>query len=159
MRQRRKGRSPILEKPLGLSTADTAYGVHAIVNSNMIRALRSVSTERGRDPRRFVLIPFGGSGAVHAVGMAGSLGMSRVVIPPLAGLFSSMGLLFADVEHHLVAAFFRNVNDLGLDEMNLRLDDLLKQARTTLVREGFDEKTPETLSFTSMSSMSGKTRR
>ena len=129
-----------LGKALGLSTADTAYGVHAIVNSNMIRALRSVSTERGRDPRRFVLIPFGGSGAVHAVGMAGSLGMSRVVIPPLAGLFSSMGLLFADVEHHLVAAFFRNVNDLGLDEMNLRLDDLLKQARTTLVREGFDEK-------------------
>ena len=123
---------------LGLATADTAYGIHAIVNSSMIRALRSVSTERGRDPRRFVLSAFGGSGPVHAVGMARVLGMSRVVIPPLAGLFSSLGLLFADVEHHLAQTFFRRMDEISLEELNGRLQTLHDQARTTLQAEGFD---------------------
>ena len=123
---------------LGLATADTAYGIHAIVNSSMIRALRSVSTERGRDPRRFVLSAFGGSGPVHAVGMARALGMSRVVIPPLAGLFNSLGLLFADVEHHLAQTFFRRMDEISLEELNGRLQTLHDQARTTLQAEGFD---------------------
>ena len=122
---------------LGLSAADTAYGINSIVNSSMIRALRSVSTERGRDPRRFTLFAFGGSGPVHAVGMARSLGMSNVVIPPLAGLFSSLGLLFADVEHHLVHAFYRGMDEVGLEEMNGRLGSMQAQAGGILQSEGF----------------------
>ena len=128
---------------LGLSSADTAYGIHAIVNSNMIRALRSVSTERGRDPRRFVLFAFGGSGPVHAVGMALSLGMPKVIIPPMAGLFSSMGLLFADVEHHLVHAFFRGFDDGSLEELNARLESMTEQARSILHSEGFEARSQE----------------
>ena len=127
-----------LGKQLGLSLAEIAFGIHAIVNSNMIRALRSVSTERGRDPRRFVLFAFGGSGPVHAVGMARSLGMSGVVIPPLAGLFSSLGLLFADVEHHLVHAFYRGMDSASLDELNARLEAMREQAWAILHSEGFD---------------------
>ena len=123
---------------LGLSSADAAFGIHAIVNSNMIRALRSVSTERGRDPRRFVLFAFGGSGPVHAVGMARSLGMPKVIIPPMAGLFSSMGLLFADVEHHMVHAFYRGFSDGNLEELNARLESMTEQARSILHSEGFD---------------------
>ncbi len=128
---------------IGLSAADTAHGIHAIVNSNMIRALRSVSTERGRDPRRFDLFAFGGSGPVHAAAMAGALGMSTVVVPPLAGLFSSLGLLFADVEHHLVHAFFRRVAEVDMDEVNNRLDGLDKQAEDILSSESFDEASRE----------------
>ena len=122
---------------MGLSAADAAHGIHAIVNSNMMRARRCVSTERGRDPRRFDLFAFGGSGPVHAAAMAGALGMSTVVVPPLAGLFSSLGLLFADVEHHLVHAFFRRFAEAGLDEVNDRLDGLDVQAQGILSSEGF----------------------
>ena len=77
-----------------------AHGAHLIAASNMIRAIKAVSTERGRDPREFALFAFGGNGPVFACGMAAALGMKRVVVPPSAGLFSSFGLLYADVEHH-----------------------------------------------------------
>ena len=127
-----------LGKSLGLSTHDAAHGIHLIANSNMMRALRSVSTERGRDPRRFVLFAFGGSGPVHAVGMARSLGMSRVMVPPQAGLFSSLGLLFADVEHHLVRAFFHRMDEMDLREINASLNSLHQQAENALGSEGFD---------------------
>jgi N-methylhydantoinase A len=86
--------------PLGLTTADTAAGVHALANARMTRALRSVSSERGRDPRDFALIAYGGSGPVHAAGLAEELGCTTILVPALAGLFSSLGLLFARPEFH-----------------------------------------------------------
>ncbi len=137
--QRAEAAIGLLGDSMGLSAADTAYGIHAIVNSSMIRALRSVSTERGRDPRRFVNFAFGGSGPVHAAAMARSLGMPKVIIPPMAGLFSSLGLLFADVEHHLVHAFFRDLAQVSLEELNDQLGSMQKEARHNLDSEGFDE--------------------
>ena len=65
-----------------------------------MRALRSVSSEKGRDPREFALVAYGGSGPVHAAGLAAELGVRTVVVPPLAGLFSAAGLLFARTEFH-----------------------------------------------------------
>ena len=88
--------------PLELSLLDAAAGVHAIANARMTRALRSVSSEKGRDPRDFVLIAYGGSGPVHALGLAEDLGCRVVLVPALAGLFSSLGLLFARPEFHEV---------------------------------------------------------
>ncbi len=88
--------------PLGLSTGDLAAGVHAIANARMTRALRSVSSEKGRDPREFALIAYGGAGPVHAVGLAEELGCTTVLVPALAGLFSSLGLLYARPEFHEV---------------------------------------------------------
>ena len=89
-----------IAKPLGLDLLPAAEGIHQIANARMMRALRSVSTERGRDPRDFALIAFGGSGPVHAAGLARELGIDRVIIPPLPGLFSALGLLFSGIEHH-----------------------------------------------------------
>ncbi len=66
----------------------------------MTRALRSVSSEKGRDPRDFALIAYGGAGPVHAAGLAEELGCPTVLVPALAGLFSSLGLLFARPEFH-----------------------------------------------------------
>ena len=86
--------------PMGMTMEKAAHGAHLIAASNMIRAIKAVSTERGRDPRAFALFAFGGNGPVFACGMAAALGMKRVVVPPSAGLFSSFGLLYADVEHH-----------------------------------------------------------
>jgi N-methylhydantoinase A len=85
---------------LGLSTAELASGIHAIANARMTRALRSVSSEKGRDPRDFALIAYGGAGPVHAVGLAEELGCRTVVVPALAGLFSALGLLYARPEFH-----------------------------------------------------------
>ncbi len=89
-----------IAEPLGLSLQDGAAGIHAIANSRMTRALRSVSSEKGRDPREFALIAYGGAGPVHAVGLAEELGCRTVLVPALAGLFSALGLLFARPEFH-----------------------------------------------------------
>ncbi|MGH6912082.1 MAG: hydantoinase/oxoprolinase family protein, partial [Geminicoccales bacterium] len=76
-----------IARPLNLSLEHAAYGVHQIAASNMIRAIRAVSTERGRDPRDYTLFAFGGNGPVFACAMAKELGMRRIVVPPSPGLF------------------------------------------------------------------------
>jgi len=88
--------------PLGLTTLEAADGIHRIANARMTRALRSVSSEKGRDPRDFALIAYGGAGPLHAVGLAEELGVTTVLVPPVAGLFSAVGLLFARPEFHEV---------------------------------------------------------
>lgn len=92
-------------KPLSLDLLQAAHGIHLIANSNMNRALRAVSTERGRDPRDFVLLAFGGAGPMHAAEMARDFGISEVVVPPSPGLFSALGLLVADSRHDFVASY------------------------------------------------------
>jgi N-methylhydantoinase A len=126
-------------EPLGMSTIEAANGVHLLVNSNMARALRAVSTERGRDPRRFTLVAFGGGGPIHAAGLADSLGITRIVVPPSPGVFSAFGLLFADLEHHFVRTHFRPFADLDLDAANLILEGLREEGRRLLRAEGFDD--------------------
>ena len=86
--------------PLGMDLLQAAEGIHRIANARTMRALRAVSTERGRDPREFVLMAFGGSGPVHAAGLARELHIRQVIVPPLPGLFSALGLLASGVEHH-----------------------------------------------------------
>ena len=123
--------------PLNLSGTDAAHGIHLLVNSNMGRALRAVSSERGRDPRRFTMVAFGGGGPIHAAGLAEMLGIGRVVVPPSPGAFSAFGLLFADVEHHFVQTHFRRFSGLDLDEANAILRGLKEQGADLLSREGF----------------------
>ena len=82
--------------PLNLDTSTAAWGVHALANANMERALRSMSIERGRDPRDFTLVAFGGAGPVHACRLARALGMPRVIVPFAAGVGSAIGMLAAE---------------------------------------------------------------
>jgi N-methylhydantoinase A len=72
-----------------------AYGIHAVANANMMRVVKAVTTYRGRDPRDFSLFAYGGNGGVHAVELARVLQIRRVVVPPGAGVFSAIGLLFS----------------------------------------------------------------
>ncbi len=97
-------------EPLGLSLAEAADGIHRIANARMTRALRAVSSEKGRDPREFAIIAYGGSGPVHACGLADDLGVTTVVVPPVAGLFSAVGLLFARPEFHEVRSCHLDVD-------------------------------------------------
>ena len=125
--------------PLNLTGTDAAHGIHLLVNSNMGRALRAVSSERGRDPRRFTMVAFGGGGPLHAAGLAEMLGIGRVVVPPSPGAFSAFGLLFADVEHHFVQTHFRQFSGLDLDEANTILRGLKEQGAALLSKEGFGQ--------------------
>ncbi|MBS0526187.1 MAG: hydantoinase/oxoprolinase family protein [Proteobacteria bacterium] len=124
-------------KPLGLALDKAAYGAHQIAASNMIRAIKSISTERGRDPREFALFAFGGNGPLFACGMARSLGMRHVVVPPSAGLFSSFGLLYADVEHHYSRTFRRLLRQADLAEIERAWMALADQASAQLATEDF----------------------
>jgi N-methylhydantoinase A len=126
-----------ISRPLGLSLERAAHGAHQIAASNMIRAIKAVSTERGRDPRGFALFAFGGNGPLFAAGMAAALGIKRIVVPPAAGLFSSFGLLYANVEHHYARTFRRLLRQSDPAEIGRAWDALAQQALDQLAAEGF----------------------
>ena len=87
---------------LSLSVQDVAFGIHRVADATMTRAIRAVTTERGRDPRELTLIAFGGAGPLHATTLADNLGMPRVYVPLFPGLFSALGLLLADLRYDYV---------------------------------------------------------
>src|SRR5262249_61380584 len=107
-------------KPLGMTIERAAYGAFEIATSNMIRAIKAVSTERGRDPRDFALFAFGGNGPLFAAAMALALGIGRVVVPPAAGVFSSFGFLYADLGHHYSRTLRRLLPGANVAEITAR---------------------------------------
>ena len=127
--------------PLGLSVLEAASGIHRIANARMTRALRSVSSEKGRDPREFALVAYGGSGPMHAAGLADDLGVTTVLVPEVAGLFSAVGLLFARPEFHEVRTCHLDLDGCDpaavatlLDEMEARLAPALDGREVEWVR-------------------------
>ncbi len=81
---------------LGLTVDEAAWGIHSVANANMERAMRIVSLERGRDPRKYAMVAFGGAGPLHASRLARALHIPRVIVPRAAGVGSAIGLLVAD---------------------------------------------------------------
>jgi N-methylhydantoinase A len=79
------------------SVTKAAEGVLSVANTNMERALRHISVERGHDPRQFALLPFGGAGGLHAVDLARALRIPTVIVPTAPGALSAVGVLVADV--------------------------------------------------------------
>ena len=122
--------------PLGLSLEEAAFGAFRIAASNMMRAIRAVSSERGRDPRAFSLFAFGGNGPLFACEMATALGMKRIVVPPAPGLFSSFGLLYADLEHHYSQTLRRVLGEADVAEVAQAWSQLEDQARRQLSEDG-----------------------
>lgn len=101
----------------------TAEGILRVANSNMERAIRVVSIERGHDPRRFPLVAFGGCGGLHACEIAQALGIRTVIIPRYAGALSALGMLLADrVRDYSAGA-------LNITDIEARFRRLEKQAR------------------------------
>jgi len=96
-----------LSEPLGIDLESAAAGVLAVVNNNMVGAIRLVTTERGRDPRGFALIAGGGAGPLHAAEVAKLLGCSHVVIPPSPGVLSTQGLLESPLRRVFVTTHLR----------------------------------------------------
>jgi N-methylhydantoinase A len=123
--------------PLGLTLEDAALGAHRVAASNMIRAIKSVSTERGRDPRRYALFAFGGNGPMFAAGMARELGITKVIIPPAPGVFSAFGLLYADVEHHYSRTQRRLLRTSDPAEIGALWAALEQEGKAQLALDGF----------------------
>ncbi len=124
---------------LGISPVDAAYGIHLIANSNMMRALNGVSSERGRDPSGYTLFAIGGNGSVHGTKLADDLRMNTVIVPPASGVFSALGLLFADVEHQVIRTYYRRVTEIDPAELSLMLEEMVAEARRLLADGGFPE--------------------
>ena len=128
-----------LGKRIGRDAVQTAYAIHRLVNADMVRALRSVSVERGTNPARFTLFSIGGNGGVHACDLAKMLRITRIVVPPAAGVFSALGLLFADPEYHLVRTFYRPLGETNPKDFNGVLTALRGEAEGLLARQGFGD--------------------
>lgn len=107
---------------LGLDAVATAAAIVRVANSNMERAIRSVSIERGEDPRDFPLVAFGGGGGLHACELADELGVITVIVPRLAGALSALGMLLADRTRDYSAGA------LGASDHEARYRKLEKQA-------------------------------
>ena len=134
-----KARRAVAEQvatPLGIDLADAAHGVYLLGCAGMARAVRAVTIERGRDPREFTLVAFGGNGPLFAAEMARSLEIGTILIPPAPGVFSALGLLEAEVEHHLVKTFLRPLFGTKPSEIGAAVTELEREAETLLRGEG-----------------------
>ncbi len=121
-----------------IKTTEAALGVVRVVNAGMERALRAVSVERGFDPRGFTLVSFGGAGGLHAVELARSLRVARVLIPRSPGALSAEGALGADVGKNLSrTVMFEFAEGGDSATVSRAFKEMEREARTALRREGF----------------------
>ena len=120
---------------LGLAAAPAAHGVHRVVNATMARAIRSVTSERGRDPREYTMVAFGGAGPIHAAELAADIGIGRVYVPLHPGLFSSLGLLFADLRYDGVKTVLTRLDRLDGSALRGHCEELVDGLRERLARE------------------------
>ena len=127
-----KARSAIaaqVASPLGLPLEEAAYGAFLVGCAGIARAVRAVTIERGRDPRDFTLIAFGGNGPLFAAEMARTLEIGNVLVPPAPGVFSAVGLLEAELEHHLVRTLNAPLAELTDDLVERAFQALADEAR------------------------------
>jgi N-methylhydantoinase A len=123
--------------PLRQSVEDAAYGTYRIAASNMIRAIKAVSSERGRDVRDYALFAFGGNGPLFGAVLADALRMKRIIVPPSPGVFSSFGLLYSEIEHHYSRTFWRVLRETPPALIAEELERMKTAALDSLKRQGF----------------------
>jgi N-methylhydantoinase A len=135
-----KARSVLAEKVakvVNRTPEDAALGVQAIATATMSRAVKAVSTYRGRDPRDFALFAFGGNGPMIAIEIAKTMGMKTVIVPPNPGVFSAMGLLFSSIEHEFTATDFSPLTTDISERFEQGFVDLEERAVAALEAEGY----------------------
>lgn len=127
-------------KPLNLTLEKAALGIYSIVNANMLRILRVVSVARGHDPRQFSLFVFGGAGPLHATSLADELSIHQIIVPRFPGLFSALGLLYADMTKDFVQTVMTPLRQENLDHLNTALLKLRTEAESWFQRVGVQSK-------------------
>jgi N-methylhydantoinase A len=124
--------------PLGLDIVRAAWGIHATVNANMARAARMVSIERGKDPRHFAFVAFGGAGPIHGVRLARELGMPQIILPAAAGVASAIGLLVASTAFDLERTTVTRLDNTSVPVANRLFADMEAAGRQMLVEAAPD---------------------
>ena len=121
---------------LGFDVERTAHGVLGIVVANMVRAIRTISVERGYDPREFTLMAFGGAGPLHARDVALALGMREILVPAAPGILCAQGLIVSDLKEDFVAGERVSGDAAGLRRLASLVDGLTARARAWFDAEG-----------------------
>ena len=122
--------------PSGLSLKEAANGIISVVNSNMMRAIRVVSVEKGYDVREFTLMAFGGAGPLHACEVAQELGIRNIIIPPSPGTLCSLGLLMADTKFDFSCSNILDAREENLPQIRAIFEGLEEEGDQMLEKEG-----------------------
>src|SRR5215471_11086938 len=125
-----------LAVPLGLARTTAAAGVVRLADVKMALAVRSITTERGLDPRDYALVAFGGGGPLHAVAIARELGIPRVVVPPSPSTFSAWGMLATDLRHDLVRTVLAPLDQTDAAWAEARYEEMRAELATILPGAG-----------------------
>ncbi len=128
-----------LARTLGLDTQQCAEGILRIAETQMARALRKITVERGLDPRRFVLLPFGGAGPLHAVALARELGIERILCPRTAGVLSALGLAGAPPRRDAARTVMLAGETLTAERVGGERDALIRRVHAELGEKGNEE--------------------
>jgi N-methylhydantoinase A len=123
-------------EPLGLSLMDAAEAIIRVANSRMAGAIRLVSIERGHDPKRFALMPFGGAGALHAGALMKEVGLASTLVPRFPGVTSALGCVIADMRHDFVQTINRPLDSLDVAALNAAIAEMTGGGKTLLDRAG-----------------------
>ena len=118
--------------PLGIGVAEAAEGIVRVINATMTAAIRKLTIERGHDPRRFALCPFGGAGPMHGAELAAELGVAETVIPLAPGVHSAAGLLMTNLREDRTRTLVRRLDAAALEELRAVLGDLEAEGREQL---------------------------
>jgi N-methylhydantoinase A len=122
--------------PLGLDAIAAAEAIVRIANARMAGAIRLVSIERGHDPGRFSLLPFGGGGALHAGALIGEVGLSRAIVPRFPGITSALGCVIADLRHDHVQTVNLNLGGLDASALAARMIAAGREAKAVVDAAG-----------------------
>lgn len=115
---------------------EAAHAILQVANANMADALRLISVSKGYDPRDFVLVAFGGAGALHSAYLAKDLGIPHVIIPNQPGVGGALGCLLVDFRHDLSQTFVKRVSEATKEEIEERFIEMEKEAVRLLEQEG-----------------------
>ena len=124
-----------IARPLGMTLAQAALGIHRVLNAGMAEGIRLVSVRQGIDPRGYALVPLGGAGGIHATALARELGMRRIVVPRLPGVLAAAGLLAAAIEHEVSADFVVPITSLDRAVLRGKLAELDTRACELMAAE------------------------
>jgi N-methylhydantoinase A len=123
-------------RPLGLAVEDAAEAIVRVADSKMAGAIRLVSIERGHDPRQFMLMPFGGGGALHAGALVDEVGLAGALVPRYPGVTSALGCVIADMRHDFVQTINRTLEALDPVALEAAIDAFAGEGEGLLARSG-----------------------
>src|SRR4029079_1814830 len=122
---------------LGMSAVEAAHGIHKVVTESMAAAARIHLVEKGKDPRAYAMVGFGGAGPAHAAGVARILGIREVIIPPASGAAACLGFLVAPPSFERVRSYpVRVAPGCDTAAINAILGELESEGRALLTEAG-----------------------